>query len=160
MAKLEELPGSTACFQLLAQLHPAFPHGAAWACQQHFLPSCKRTPCPTKHGQEQWKTNETTQEVNIWGSWGRECPGQGDNQIFPLLCHGQPLRLAQEAWVFQEAVEEWDHHTRYQSASCPQCFFCFIQREECAAQVWTDRTELEAVGQCPGHWTAAPELIL
>lgn len=37
-------------------------------------------------------------------------------------------------------------------------FFCFIQRGVCAAQVWTDRTELEAVGQSPGHWISLQHL--
>lgn len=34
----------------------------------------------------------------------------------------------------------------------PSMFFLlYTKRGKCAAQVWTDRTELEAVGQLPGH---------
>lgn len=34
----------------------------------------------------------------------------------------------------------------------------YTKRGKCAAQVWTDRTELEAVGQSPGHWTSLQHL--
>lgn len=133
MSELEKLPGSTACVQIPAQLHPAFPHGAALGLPAAFPSTLQKHSLPHQAWpstvENTWN-NTRSQHLRFMR---QRTDAQGKETLRSSLCsamanHSDLPKLGFEAWLCQEAVGGWDHHTRYQSASCSQCLFCFIQR--------------------------------